>query len=605
MKKTLFALALLSIFNFQLTTSHAQSPIVLSVADLLPNYGLDSAYVRDSASAIAHLDSRPQSFGTLATLCVQLRNSAQQALASLEADYRHEDTLIWIDTHIVVNDFDRYEPLLRSFADLMGRRSIHYSRLEQQRLEAEKEAALQRAIEQQRLQQEERNTQATALKQGIDRRHRAILSACNGEGITDKLKLKDLKDLYYSYLMVYNKYDLSAANASARTLAQLEELNTFQLDVLDNLLSEHSLTSQIDNFKNQLKARCEKENSDVYRSYSRVFKNTTVPVSFADLDEYEDYIQRLRSIIAVQQRYMQTIDLRTAISHNSDQIQRLYGKKYRDFVNTYRETLRTLNLLPAFTTGPESVRFVGELDDFVKAQQVYIDSYPAIEGISLRSDSIIAASQSNLRDVAAAYRELRPSLLPPPTYKTPADAQRYLERIDRVRHMQQLYAQTIDIRNELRRLDDSITDRRRDDRILWSGYCALRKNAALTPSFTLPEHGEQFVAGLDLHRRMLQTTLQTQQLARTIGANEDRITGKGNSFRNIAKAYQRLEKDYLVVNDITTLDDLNAYHRQNLSLLAMQQAFLNLLNSDLATDADLKLKGEQDLDKIRLVLGLK
>lgn len=586
-------------------TLRAQSPIVLSVADLLPNYGLDSTYVRDSASAIAHLDAQQQNYGTLATLCVQLRNSAQQALSSLESDYRRDDTLLWIDTHIVVNDLDRYAPRLRAFADLMGRRSIHYSRLEQQRLEAEKEAARQRAIEQQRMQQEERNAQATTLKQGIDRRHRAILSACNGEGITDKLKLKDLKDLYYSYLMVYNKYDLSASNASARTLDQLQELNTFQLDVLDNLLAENSLTSQIDNFKNQLKARCEKDNSDVYRSYSRVFKNTTVPVSFADLKEYEDYIQRLRSIIAVQQRYMQTIDLRTAISRNSDEIQRLYGKKYRDFVNTYRETLRTLNLLPAFTTGPESVSFVSELQDFVDAQQVYIDSYPAIEGISLRSDSIIAASQSTLRDVAAAYRELRPSLLPPPTYKTPAEAQRYLERLDRVRHMQQLYVQTIEIRNDLRRLDDSITARRRDDRILWSGYCVLRKNASLTPTFALPEHGEQFVAGLDLHRRMLQTTLQIQQIARSINANENRITGKGNSFRNIAKAYQRLEKDYLVVTDIHSLDDLGAYHRQSTSLLAMQQAFLKLLASDLATDADLKLRNEQDLSKIRLVLGLK
>jgi len=605
MKKILFILALLSIFNFQFTTSHAQSPIVLSVADLLPNYGLDSAYVRDSASAIAHLDAQPQNFATLATLCVQLRNNAQHALASLEGDYIRRDSLLIIDTHIVVNDFDRYEPLLRSFADLMGRRSIHYSRLEQQRLEAEKEAARQRVAEQHRLQQEERNTQAAALKQLIDRHHRSILSACNGEGISDRLKLKELKDLYYSYLMVYNKYDLSATNATARQLAQLDELNTFQLDVLDNLLAENSLTSQIDNFKNQLKARCENDNSDVYRSYSRVFKNTSVPVTFADLNEYEDYILRLRNIIAIQQRYMQTIDLRTAISQNSDHILRLYGKKYRDFANTYRETLRTLNLLPAFATGPESVAFVSDLEEFVKAQQVYIESFATIESISHRSDSIIAASQSALRDVASAYRELRPNLLPPPTYRNTADAQRYLERLDRVQYMQQLYVQTIDVRNELRRLDDTISSRRRDDRILWSGYCELRKGAKLTPSFALPEHGEQFLAGLDLHRRMLQTTLQTQQLARSISANEDRITGKGNTFRNIAKAYQRLEKDYLAITEIHSLDDLNAYHRQCSSLLAMQQAFLNLLNSDLATDSDLKLKGEQDLDKIRLVLGLK
>lgn len=587
------------------TGLRAQSPIVLSVADLLPNYGLDSSYVRDTASAQAHLDAQPQDYATLALLCVKLRNDAQQALASLEGDYQRRDTLLVLDTHIVARDADRYGLLLRTFADFMGRRSIHYSRLEQQRLEIEKEAARQRAVEQQRLLQEERNAQANSLKQNIDRHHRAILSACNGEGITDKLKLKELKDLYYSYLMVYNKYDLSATNASQRSLDQLDELNGFQLDLLDNLLSENSLTAQIDNFKNQLKARCEKDNSDVYRSYLRVFKNTTVTVSFADLKEYEDYIVRLRSIIAVQQRYMQTIDLRTTIDQNGDQIQLLYGKKYRDFVSTYRETLRTLNLLPAFTTSPESVTFVSELQDFVDAQQIYIESYPTIEAISLRSDSIINVSQSALRDIAAAYRELRPSLLPPPTYKSPTEAQTYLERLERVQHIQRLYQQTIDLRNDIRRLDDTITSRRRDDRILWSGYCNLRKGAPLTPNFSVPEYGERFVEGLEQHCRMLQTTLQIQHQSRILAANADRIGGRANSLRNIARAYQRMEKNAQAITEITTLGDLAAYQRQCDSLLTLQQAFLNLLASDLASDADIKLRGEADPDRILIVLGLK
>ncbi len=584
---------------------HAQSPIVLSVGDLLPNYELDSTFVRDTNATQAYLDAKPQNYATLATLCIDMRNQVQRLLTSLENDYRRDDTLLWLDTHIVVNDFDRYAPQLRTVADYLGRMSLRYSRMEQQRVEAEKEAARQRAIAEQRRQQEERQGQAVSLKQNIDRHHRAILSACDGNGITDKLKLKELKDLYYSYLMVYNKYDLSLASTTQQTLTQLDELNTFQLDLLENLLSPNSLTSQIENFKNQLKARCEKDNTDVYRSYSRIFKNTSVPISFADLREYEDYTTRLRSIIAVQQRYMQTIDLRTTIHQNSDHIQRLYGKKFRDIVTAYRETLRTLNTLPSFTTTAESVGFVSDLQEFVDAQQLYIDAYPLLEGISLRSDSIINVSHSSLRDVAASYRELRASLIPIPTFRTTSEGQQYLERLDRAVQVQRLYQQTVELRNEIRRLDDSITTHRRDDRILWSGYCNLRKGASLTPNFASIDHGHRFIAGLELHRNMLESTLRTQQLCRTMSSNADRIGGRSNSFRNIARAYQRLEKATLVITDISTLDDLNAYHRQSNGLLAIQQAFLNLLASDLATDADNKLKGEQDVDKIRLVLGLK
>ena len=584
---------------------HAQSPIVLSVGDLLPNYELDSTFVRDTNAAQAYLDAKQQNYATLATLCIDMRNQVQRLLTSLENDYRRDDTLLWLDTHIVVNDFDRYAPQLRTVADYLGRMSLRYSRMEQQRVEAEKEAARQRAIAEQRRQQEERQGQAVSLKQNIDRHHRAILSACDGNGITDKLKLKELKDLYYSYLMVYNKYDLSLANTTQQTLTQLDELNTFQLDLLENLLSPNSLTSQIENFKNQLKARCEKENTDVYRSYSRIFKNTSVPISFADLREYEDYTTRLRSIIAVQQRYMQTIDLRTTIHQNSDHIQRLYGKKFRDIVTAYRETLRTLNTLPSFTTTAESVGFVSDLQEFVDAQQLYIDAYPLLEGISLRSDSIINVSHSSLRDVAASYRELRASLIPIPTFRTTSEGQQYLERLDRAVQVQRLYQQTVELRNEIRRLDDSITTHRRDDRILWSGYCNLRKGASLTPNFASIDHGHRFIAGLELHRNMLQSTLRTQQLCRTMSSNADRIGGRSNSYRAIARAYQRLERTYLNVTEIGTLDALNAYAAQCTSIISMQNAFLNLLNSDLATDADNKLRNETDTDRIMIVIGLK
>ena len=56
------------------------------------------------------------------------------------------------------------------------------------------------------------------MRSNIDLHHRSIIQACDGAGIKDKARLKELKDLYYSYLMVYNKYDLSTGHATTESI---------------------------------------------------------------------------------------------------------------------------------------------------------------------------------------------------------------------------------------------------------------------------------------------------------------------------------------------------------------------------------------------------
>ncbi|MBP5677630.1 MAG: hypothetical protein J6W88_03940, partial [Bacteroidales bacterium] len=330
------------IFNLHFSTFNSlqaqrpRVPTVLSVADIVGNYGLDTAWVNDTASVMAYLAAQPQDYVALTNFCVSIRTKAQKMIASIESDYDLRDSLVWLDSNTVLADYPIYEYRLRRLADLMGRMSIKYSRLEQQRIEAEKEEARRRAIEEARRQQEERNRMAADLRSSIDLHHRAIITACDGAGISDKAKLKELKDLYYSYLMVYNKYDLSAGNATGESINRLDELNAFQNDLLENVLGQNSLPSQIENFKNILKVRCEGENTDVYRSYSKVFRQTSVPVNFADVREYEAYINRMRMVINVQQRYLQTLDLRAAITSGSDAIVAQYGKKYKQVAAAYR-----------------------------------------------------------------------------------------------------------------------------------------------------------------------------------------------------------------------------------------------------------------------------
>ena len=578
------------------------APTVLSVGDIVGNYGLDTAWINDTAAAMRYLDDQPQEYVSLTNLCVSLRTKAQKVLSSIENDYTFRDSLVWLDSNTVLADYAIYDYRLRRFAELMGRMSIKYSRLEQQRIEAEKEAARQRAIEEARRQQEERNRIASDLRSNIELHHRAIITGCDGAGITDKNKLKQLKDLYYSYLMVYNKYDLSAGNATDESIDRLDQLNAFQNDLLENVLGNNSLPYQIENFKNVLKVRCDKEHSDIYRSYSKVFKHTNVPISFADVKEYEEYTGRMRIIINVQQRYLQAIDLRHNIAAGSEAIATLYGKKYRDFNSAYRDVLKTVDQLPAFTTNAESLLFIQNLEDFIAAQQRYQDLYPVLEDLSRRTDSIMA--QKDFADVVSAYRDAKAHLRPLPSFKEPTGADLYDTQLEEVRSVQQCYLDGLDMRRAIIRNDDSLTAGKKTDAILSSGYRLLRKQADLKPSFYTVERGRSWLDILQSHIEMQQLCLRTLHKQELIKENEKVILDRELPYGNIRKAYKRMYKAYSGLSEITNIEDLRRYGRQADYTLEMQDAFIRLVRSNDAAGADTLLKRESNIEKIKLVIGL-
>ena len=595
-------LLILLLLAFNVLALSAQRPTVMSVADIMDNYGLDSSWVNDTANFALYLDDQQQDYVTLTNLCVTVRSRAVLAIRSLENDYTFRDSLIWIDSNTVLADYAIYEYRLRLLSDMAGRRSIRYSRLEQQRIVQEKEAAKKRAEEEARQAQAERNQRAADLRSNIELHHRAIVSACDGVGITDKVKIKHLKDLYYSYLMVYNKYDLSVGDATEESIARLDQLNAFQNDLLENVLGANSLVNQIENFKNILKLRCEKENGDIYRSYTKVFKHTHIPVSFADISEYEDYTTRLRTMVNVQQRYLQTIDLRATIASGTDKIISTYGKKYRDEANSYKDVLRTVDQLPAFSGNAESILFIQNLDAFVEAQQLYLDLYPRMEDNTARGDTILA--RKTFPDIVAAYRDIQPQLRPMPSFKDRDGAYVFEQQLADVAQVQQQYMDVFGFRKTIARCDDSLFSNRKTDRILADGYRLLRKQTDLKPNFSTVERGRAFLDILQGYYEMQQLCLNTMHKLESIKLNDKKITDREIPFSNIRKAYNRMLKAYQGIEEVTNLEDLRRYNRQCDYILEMQQAFVQVQQSSMASDIDARLRRESNIENIKLVIGL-
>lgn len=585
-------------------TVRAQAPTVLSVKDILSNYGIDSNWVNDTVGVVIYLNQQPRDYVALTNLCVSIRTRAKNAIESLENDYEHRDDLIWIDSNTVVSDYAIYEYHLRRLADLMGRMGMRYSRMEQQRMEAAREEARIRATEETQRQQAEINRAAEELIKEVELHHSAILSATSDKGVSDRAKRLELRDIHYSYLMVYNKYDRSAGHASKESIDKLRELSSFQVDLLENVLGQNSLPSQIENFKNVLKVRCENGNSDIYRSYSRVFKHTSVKVAFANLDEYNSYIDQLRNIVSTQARYLQTIDLRATIAAGNEAILQKYGKKYRDVANSYRDVLATVNQLPSFTNTSESVLFIQALERFIEAQQIYLDDYSLLEELSARSDSILQTKMNRFRDVAEAYRSIEPTLRTMPTFKDPEGAASYENRLAAMYTVQQCYLDIIALREIIARNEDTLAETRKVDRMLWNGSRLLRRQTNLSPQFATLEHGHSFINSLEQYIETQELCIRILNKRRVMIANEKIINDKESPYHNIAKAYRRTAKAYEGLSELTNVEDMRRYDRQCDRILELQEAFIKTLRGPNAADSDHRLKKETDIKKVKLLVGM-
>ena len=582
-----------------------QTPIQLSVADILANYGIDTSVVKDTSSATTFLNSQTQDYAALSNYCVDIRLKLQNAIVSIENDYRNDGGLIWIDSSTVITDYNIYSVRLHNMIDFMGKQSIRYSRLEEQRLEAEKEATRQRAISEAKKRQDALNQEADELRASISSRHRTIITSCDGEGISDRSKLKELKDLYYSYLMVYNKYDLSKGDATPEWNSQLRELLDFQRDLSDKMLGNNSLPLQIDNFKNALKMQCEKENTDVYRSYIRVFKSTSIPISFADIDEYNEYVNNLKDIQTVQKRYIEVIDLRTKINTESESITNLYGKKYKDLANAYKETAATLNTIPAFTTVAESENFVFNLHSFIEAQRSYRAQYVTHESISARSAYILQSKTDPFSDIQSAYRDAEAFLSPLPSFKDTVGAQAYEQQLQNVLSVQECYLKAISLRKTIDSLDNILSQNKKNDKKITTTYKTIYRQTNLKPHFYTIDQGEEFTHHLNDFISLQQDCMKCVTTSSAIQSNDKTITEKGERLRHLIKAYVRMQKAILTMKEIATREEIDFYQRELNEMLFVQEAFIQAINSDDSSAINNRLKGETDPNKIKLVLGLK
>ena len=582
MKKTVILTLLLA----TMVGSHAQTSIPVSLKELAPNFGIRPAFLDDTIHLLRYLDSLDGSNPALTDTCVTINAKLMAMENVLLYEYRHQQDTVWIDATHYIDDYTLYNSKIKTLSEIVLRRAHDY---------IEREHIRQDAIQQSSL---------NMRKDTILRNHRTIINACEGIGVSDKARKKELKDLYYAYLSVYNRYDLSNRRSDSLYIASLTRFVQFQQNVIDNLLSNNNYTARINNFANTLKMRCGHTHSDVLRSYQRVFRQATPPPTFATLREYYAYTQSLQDIIDIQNSYLTVIDLREKISATNKRIASLYSSNFRDAAKTYQEVASTLITTPAFNSKLDAELFIHSLNEFIQVQECYLRDYDRLRAIQEHGDSIARSSSTKYADIAKAYRQIREANPIAPKYRTLDDAERFRSEMDYFETIQRQYDTILNMRQLIAATQDSITRGWMSHLTVYNGYQNIRKHYVLTPTFIDRIGGSQFIQQLYDYNDMQLSCLRAIRFYDQYRLNDAALQPELQPFRNLRKAYSRLDAAYLNIKAINHLSELYLYIRQLEAVITIQEHFSEILKGTDAQVIDNRLRNIRETDQMEAILGL-
>lgn len=608
-ERVIFFVFLLFIIIPVLTNAQTGSDVItISARYLCPSYNVDERIFGGEKSLAPVFDSlqhvEPNAYPLMGQWCRVQRLRCNRMANSLANDYHNDSTAVWIDSLHCIPDGVEFIRLLRSTADSMTALSARFEQLEKERVENEQKQAAILAKAEAIRQQRELEYQLTTLKDSIKTTHRAISNTCDGDGVTDRNRLKELKDIYYAYLAVYNRYDVGDPTISEGHLSRLQELRNFQTHLNDSLLGPHALSVQLEDFKKELHTRTGKEYNDVYKSYIRVFKKINIPITFRTIAEYKVYISNMQELIVVSRSYLHVVDLRDSIAAGTALLNQKCARRHRDILTSYRELLSETNSVPNYATIPSSEKFITNLRELIEMQRQYSLAIDRVDVIQKRGDSIVALCPRALADVAQSYRSLMSTTDIVPHFINSTSSERYQENLDNFEEVQQLYVEVIAIRKVINQRATRITSDRNAPRGLVNGYRHLVKYTNFTPSFTTPRGGNDMIRSLNHFIDLQEKFLTINSNNAVIENNTKQMRTAFREYANIFKAYERLLDTYSYDLSITGEAELNSYLKHQEQVMSMQSKFVDLINSLEKEEYNNRLKRVREPEKIRLIMGL-
>lgn len=588
MKKLSAILVLITIITMG---AYAQSSL-MRLAD--EKYLIDSTFIADTTKFVTFINDLADSNERRSVECGTVAAYSQRMLTemdSLQLTYGNDSTLS--DTALL-SEYASFRKQLLGLIACSDRWHQHYiaetvKQMERERQEheaAERKAAL------------EREQRLVTLKEVVKHNNLYIEEKCSGEGLTDKNKIKELKILYYSYLSVYNRYNLSSNENSEEYEQHLDQLANFQQHLKDSVMGGNAYPSLIENFRNTLKIRAGKDHSDVYKSYCRVYQTAIPSPSFSTLEEYRNYINNLQSIIEVQNLYIKTVEQREKINAASGSIEALYSKA--DETAAYRGMLSSINMVPAFSTIEDGNMFVKKLCELNDVQQIYIKNYYRLKDDYKRADSIYSEGR-RYADLTAAFRMVQQGMDLMPKFHTMEGYSIYNAMLSDYETVQRQYLYIVYIRDTMGEREKTITHA---SKTLKEGYKRLKNYTARTPNFNNSKQGEEFIKNMQHVLRLQEQCMAIADDINRIAEQEKEVLLATKGYSYTRRGYNTMMKTYEYSGNIATLDELKIYSDLNNYAVKMQRALIESVTKA-PNETESFMKKEKDPVKLKEYIGVK
>ena len=578
--------------------------VTIRVEHLAANYGIDTALVADTVTLQAWLDeSVGETPAQLSSKCNLLNIKILRMTSSLRNNYKITDSLLWIDSSTAAIGSERFLSTLTMCSHFLVRRMQYYDREAQQQMIAEIKAAEAAARKREKRRQQEADSILAEMQKESLRLHLQIAEECQVQPSDDKVRQKDMKDLFYSYLTLYNKYPNSATSSTTTIVRQVHQLHELQHHILDSILGPSSYPKRINDFQKQLRVNSGKEHVDVYKAYMRVIKTMHVPISFGSIEEYQQLARKYRIVIRLQNQYIETITLRQQVASKTAEIL-ARCQKHKDIASSYRTTLSTVNQVPNYANIEEAVRFNDRIREFTEVQKRYVESIQHIEQILSVAQTLQASIPRSASDVGKAYVALQQVTNLVPDYTSIKGAEFYEQYLSDFDKMQELYRLILRQRDSIAARESTLLHHSTTPKELVDGYKALLAQTIITPSFATIEDGVSFCKGLHHFIDVQTVFLEFAKRSQAILENDNALRRQTTELSHTYKAYQRLRKEYdtpiVVANeaDLAKLD--NRYSR----IEKLQAVFLVNIASANRTLTNKQLNKVKDVDKIKLIMNL-
>lgn len=582
----------------------------------MAEYDVIPYYISDSNRYVAHLDSLDFDYAKKAHYCGLWANRVRALHKYLSSHSTHKDGQIWLDEDVVVYDFTFYDEKLLKWADFASRQKLRYEALEQQRLELIEQDRQRALAKAEQMEQRRLDSLIDDVRINILMRHKEITMACDSKRLLDKNYIKERKDIYYAYLALYNRYNVSydpfeedstamfqQRIAPTDYLAQLQQLLSLQTDIYDSLLCDTNYTFRIAHFKDELRMETGIEYNDVFRSYCKYFVQPDIPIRFSTPETYQQYKQALNDVIALQKQYLEVVRLRRIISANSLDIETSYFHHYRAIAKQYKLIESTKVLTPSFANMAESKGFIHELADFVEVQQIFQRNLVRLDNITLRGDSIIRECNQGFADVKSAYKHLPSVATLVPDFHYVSESVGYDSTLSDFEHVQHCFRLVLELRRQIVQNDEQIRSSKNAELYLMSYYKATYKNLKVTPDFKTAAGGDVFLAYLDDFARLQQRYLAINVLHDSIVATDQQMGFFNRAYPNLYAGYKMLRKTYQPQR-ISSFEDVEKYEALQHSIRAMQLRFLEVVGSSDVESVDARMKTLRDIDQIRQLFGI-